>query len=127
MKQTTQTLNSTPLMKPCAAAPMIAAGRNAISTPMTKRRAAGSLNMRDRDPPQPPEIDRQDGEDGAELDQHHEGLAEGVVVEAEEALDQQQMPGRGNRQEFGQALDDAEDEGLEKIESHAKLRATGRH
>ena len=45
MKQTTQTLNSMPLMKLCPAAPMIAAGRNAISTPMTKRRAEGSLNM----------------------------------------------------------------------------------
>ena len=38
-------LNSTVLMKVWAAAPMTAAGRNAISTPMTKRRALGSENI----------------------------------------------------------------------------------
>ena len=32
-------------MKPPATAPMTAAGRNATSTPITKRRAAGSENM----------------------------------------------------------------------------------
>ena len=34
--------------------------------------------------PQPREIDRQQRQDGAELDQHREGLAEILVVEAEE-------------------------------------------
>ena len=116
VKQTIQTLNSIALMKSWASAPTIAAGRNAISTPMTKRRAAGSLNMPIAMLPEPGEIDRQQRQDGAELDQHREGLAEIVVVEAEEALHQQQVPGRGHRQELGQALDDAEDEGLEKIE-----------
>ena len=40
--QTSQGLNSTSLMKPCSPAPITAAGRNARSTPMTKRRASGS-------------------------------------------------------------------------------------
>ena len=70
----------------------------------------------EREPPQPDEIDRQQRQDRAELDQHREGLAEIVVVEAEEVLHQQQMAGRGDRQELGQALDHAEDEGLEKVE-----------
>ena len=79
-----------------------------------------------RDAPKPPEIDGQDRQNGAELDQHHEGLAESVVVEAEETLDQQQMPGRGHRQELGQTLDDAEDEGLEKVESHSSSEEAGK-
>src|SRR5262249_26458963 len=45
LKQTIQTLNTTDLMTSWASAPPTAAGRNAISTPRTKRRAAGSLNM----------------------------------------------------------------------------------
>ena len=77
---------------------------------MTKRRAAGSLEHADRELPDTEKIDRQQRQDRAELDQHGEGLAEIVVVEAEELLDQEEMPGRGYRQEFGQALDDAEDE-----------------
>ena len=63
--------------------------------------------------PQPGEIDRQQRQDGAELDQHVERLAERLIVEAEKMPDQQQMPGRGHRDEFGQALDDAEEGGLD--------------
>ena len=74
--QTIQTLNSTPLMKPCASAPITAAGRNAISTPMTKRARRRIGEHAERDLPQPREIDRQQRQDRAELDQHHEGLAE---------------------------------------------------
>ena len=48
----------------------------------------------ERDLPEPHEIDREDRQDRAELDQHHEGLAELVVVEAEEPFQQQQVPGR---------------------------------
>ena len=125
MKQTTQTLNSVLLMKPWANAPMIAAGRKASSTPITNRRAAGSLNIAVAIS-KSPEIDRQDCQDGAELNQNHEGLAERLVIESEEALDQQQMPGRGHRQEFRQALDDAENECLEKIECHEELRRRGK-
>ena len=44
-KQTTNGLNNTVLMNECASAPITAAGRNAIRTPMTNRRAAGSVNM----------------------------------------------------------------------------------
>ena len=89
---------------------------------MTKRRAAGSLKKPSASCQRRDEIDRQQRQDRAELDQHREGLAEVVVVEAEEVLHQQQMAGRGHRQEFGQALDDAEDERLEKVECHERLR-----
>src|SRR5262249_8368000 len=63
-------------------------------------------------------IDRQQREDGTELNQHGEGLAEIVIVEAEKVLDQEEVPSRGHWQELGQALDDAEDEGLEKLKRH---------
>ena len=72
--------------------------------------------------PEADKIDRQQRENGAELDQHGESLAEILVVETEEALDQKEMPGRGHRQELGQALDDAEDECLEQLERHDGLR-----
>ena len=76
----------------------------------------------DRQLPQPHEIDRQQRQDRAELDQHREGLAEILVGEAEEVLDQQQVAGRRDRQELGQALDDAEDDRLDEVEGHAMLR-----
>ena len=78
-----------------------------------------SVNMLRRERPEPAEIDRQQRQDGAELDQHREGLAEGVVAEAEEVLHQQQMAGRGHRQEFGQALDDAEHDRLDQVDMRA--------
>src|SRR5882757_1996613 len=104
VKQTIQTLNKTDLMKSWASAPTTAAGRNAEHA--------------DRDLPDAEKIDRQQREDGAELDQHREGLAEILVIEAEEALHQQEVSGGGHRQELGQPLDHAEDERLEKIERH---------
>ena len=94
---TTQALNSTSLMKSYARAPMTAAGRNAISTPMTKRRACRIVENADGELPQPHRIDRQQRQDGAELDQDGEALAEILVAEAEELLQQQKMPGRGDR------------------------------
>ena len=77
MMQTIHGLNSTALdeaVRP--AAPMTAAGRKATSTPMTKRRALWIGKHADRESPQPAEIDRQQGEDRAELDQHREEFAE---------------------------------------------------
>ena len=90
---------------------------------MTKRRADSSVNMRERDPPQPREVNGQNGEDGAELDQDDEGLAEGVVVEAKETLDQKQVPGRRYRQELGESFEHAEDERLEEVKRHADSAA----
>ncbi len=52
--------------------------------------------------PEADKIDDQQRQDGTELDQHHEGLAEIIVIETEETLHQQQMAGRGHRQELGQ-------------------------
>ena len=68
--------------------------------------------------PQLAEIDRQDRKNCAELDQDHEGLSEIVVGEAEEALEHQQMAGGGDRQELGQALDDAENGRLDQVACH---------
>ena len=97
-------------------APITAAGRKAISTPMMKRRACGSLNMPMNELPQPHRIDRQQGQDGAELNQDREALAEIVVAEAEKLLHEQEMPGRRDRYELGQSLDHAEDRRLDDIE-----------
>jgi hypothetical protein len=47
--------------------------------------------------PNTEKINRQQREDSAELDQHGEGLAEVVIVEAEKALDQEEVAGRGDR------------------------------
>jgi len=91
MMQISQTLNSTDLMKSCANAPTTAAGRNASSSrarsaaPPDRRRTGGEL-------PDAHEIDRQQRQDRAELDQDREGLAELLVGETEKVLDQQQMP-----------------------------------
>ena len=71
---------------------------------MTKRRASGSLGTADRDLPQPREIDREERQDRAELDQDGEGLV-GLAFEAEEVLQEQEMAGRGDRQELGAALE----------------------
>ena len=52
------------------------------------------------------------GEDGAELDGDVEyGMAFGI--EADEAAGHNQMAGAGNGQKFGEAFDDAEEEGFE--------------
>ena len=108
-----------------ASAPTIAAGRKAISTPKNetpRRRIVRTSRARSA---RCEKIDRQQREDRAELDQHREGLAEGLVVEAEEPLDEQQMAGRRYRNEFGQALDDAEDEALKRSNASMAPRAGG--
>ncbi len=43
-------------------------------------------------------------------------------LEAEEMSDEQEMAGRGDRQELGQPLDDAEKEGLDQMH-HGGFRA----
>src|SRR6266567_4457593 len=48
-----------------------------------------------RDPPQFGEVDHDNREDRAELNQHVEGLPETIVVETEKSRHQQQMTGRG--------------------------------
>ncbi len=53
-------------------------------------------------------VDREDGEDGAELDQHLEGAR--PAVEAEEVAREQQMASGRDGNELGQTLDQAEDE-----------------
>jgi len=52
-------------------------------------------------------------EDGAGLDHDLEELA-AVVIEVEQVAGEDQVAGAGDRQEFGQAFDHAEDQRLEK-------------
>ncbi len=54
-----------------------------------------------------------DGENGTGLDDDFEELA-ALVVETEQVAGEDQMAGRGDGQELGQALDDAEDEGMQQ-------------
>ena len=61
-----------------------------------------------------------DREDRAELDDDVEGVPLRVVI-AEQGARQDQMPGRGHGQEFGDALDDAEDD-RDQQDGHARLR-----
>ncbi len=75
----------------------------------------GIAGHRDGDPPQAREIDRQDGEDRPELDQDGEGLV-GLAVEPEEMLQQEEVPGRGHRQELGAALQHAKQRGLKQLD-----------
>src|SRR5262249_44675695 len=64
---------------------------------------------------QAPEVDRQERQDRAELDQDSERIAEALVAEAEEMPHQQQVAGRRNREIFGQPLDEAEDDRLDDV------------
>ena len=69
---------------------MTAAGRNANRMPSTKRRAPASLGSAIKRCQQPAEVDRQNGQDGPELDQHLERLAR--RLEAEKVPRKQHMP-----------------------------------
>jgi len=53
-----------------------------------------------------------DGQDGAELYDYLEQLAL-LVIEVQQLADDDQMARAGDRQELGQAFDDAQDQGLE--------------
>src|SRR5918994_1940659 len=61
--------------------------------------------------PQPPPIDGDDGENRPGLD----GDGEQLRAWTQPVLGNQQMPGAGDRQEFGDALDDAEQDDLKQI------------
>src|SRR3954447_5597579 len=67
----------------------------------------------DSDAPEPFGIDRQQRQDGAELDQD---LETGAALEAQEMRSEQQMSGGRDGDEFGQALDNAEDDGFYDVE-----------
>ena len=64
-----------------------------------------------RQRPQPAPIDEDHGEDGAGLD----GDVEQVAAVAQPALGDQQVAGAGDRQEFGDAFDDAQQQGGEQL------------
>ena len=98
--------NSTVLMKSWASAPITAAGRKAMSMPRTKCSRPTARRQVSRQTPQLARIDAEDGEDCAELDQHLEGLS--GRFEPEEMARQQDMPGRGNRNELRKPFQQAE-------------------
>ena len=96
---------------------------------MMKRRCLRIVEHAGEQLPQAHRIDRQQGQDGAELNQNREAFAEIVVAEAEKPLHQQEMPGRGHGNELGQPLDHAKDDRLNKIECHGstpRRRGAGR-
>ena len=65
------------------------------------------------------------GQNGARLDDDLEQLA-ARVIEIEQVTGKDQMPRRGNRQEFGQPLNDAEDKGFEQQQKvHEALSEKG--
>src|SRR5205814_350139 len=69
---------------------------------------AATMLAPERDTPQFGEIEHDDRENRAELNQHDEAVPEGALAKTEETLHEQHMARRGNRQEFRDALDDAE-------------------
>ena len=75
-----------------------------------------------RHAPQLAEIQHDDRENRAELNQDHKTLPEGALAKAEEALRQQHMAGGGNREKFRDTLDDAENHRLHCIRHHAVVR-----
>src|ERR1700684_3009484 len=75
-----------------------------------------------RDPPQFGEIDGENRKNRAELNQHGETLPEPAFAEIEKSLRQQQMTGGGHREEFRDALDDAEDHRPYCIRHHDPVR-----
>jgi hypothetical protein len=58
-------------------------------------------------------VEHEHGGDGAEL-HHHEVRVDGVAVQVEQAGDHREMTGRADRQELGEAFDEAEDDALEE-------------
>jgi hypothetical protein len=76
----------------------------------------------DRDAPQVVAEVEEDGREGAELGHGREGRA--GIVPAEERRDDPEVAGAGDRQELGEALHDAEDDGFELAHSRCeRLRA----
>ncbi len=69
------------------------------------------------------EVDPADGADRAELDDHLEHLS-GRSSKADQVTHEDQMAGRGNRQELGQALDDPEQQRSEQeLQVHRVFQA----
>ena len=68
------------------------------------------------DLPEASGIDSEQGQDGAELDEHGEAAN---ALETKHILGQQEMRGGGNRKKLGEAFDYAEDNGIDdRLEVH---------
>ena len=65
--------------------------------------------------PNPHAVKTQHGEDRSDLDADREGVRGVARVDPEQALCDEQVAGRADRQILGDSLDDPEDEGLEII------------
>ncbi len=110
---TTHGLNSTLLMKPCAKKPITIAGMKARGEVAHEQEIVGVGEHARRDPDQLGAVGPAHGEDGAELDDDLEHFAR-RPLEADQVDQQDQMPGRGHRNELGQPLDDAKEDGAEQ-------------
>ena len=67
--------------------------------------------------PEALEIDRHDRQNGPQLDHDLEGLA--LTLEAQEVAQQQQVASRGDGDELGQPLDDAQDDRRDPVRHNA--------
>ncbi len=73
----------------------------------------------DQDLPEPGEIENHHRQDRAQLDEHIEGSPEGLL-QPQGLAGQQQMAGGRHRDEFRQALDDAQDHSHQPV-MHATI------
>ena len=103
------------------ASPSTASGVNAIATLATKRRARRVVDEPAQDLPVARAILPDHGHDGAGLDHDREHFR-ALVVEAEQLLRDDQMPGARDRKELGQSFDNPEDQCFDDVET--QMRAT---
>ena len=111
-------LSSTWIQHFFSASPATTDGSNARISPSAKRRASAETGQADQRLPEGLEIDRHHRQDRAQLDHHGEGFP--VVAQPQQPFGHQQMRGGGDGQEFGQAFDDAQDDGEQNI-VHARI------
>ena len=127
---TTSGVNRCALIAELKSTPRIAAGRKPISD---VEHEAARLRIAGEDAAQrladSLAIDQHDGEDGAGLDHdlEHLGLIAGGVGEAEQRAGEDEVAGARDRQEFGQALDDAHQGGLEEQDRIQRVLRQSRH
>ena len=117
--------NSTVLMKPCAETPGHGGGEEGDENAQHEalRRRARTAGRR-RSSHSRAGIDAEDRQDRAELDQDLEGLA--GRLEAEKVPGKQNVPGRRDRDELGEAFQQAEQQGFgDRLVFHSRLLVLG--
>ncbi len=114
LTQTTQGENSTDLMKYVEDRAEHGSRQEGENHGQREAPRGGIARQPDQDLPQPAEGKGHDGQDRAELDHH----IEDGVMKPQQIADQDQMAGGGNRQELGETLDRAEDQGRNRVVIH---------